>query len=60
VELGRTLTRRVLLLVLLLDRAVAAKQLPPAVPLLFRKDGRVKSSEQEGRACLGATRNAHQ
>ena len=46
VELGQLVLKRFLLLVLLLDKAAAAGDLPPGVPLLFRLDAPIKSSSE--------------
>ena len=45
-ELGRLVLKRVLLLALLLDRAIAACRGLQATPLLFVKEATVKSSAQ--------------
>jgi hypothetical protein len=47
-ELGGLMLKRVLLLVLLLDRAATHLAGPLRTPLLFRLGGSVKSSKQVG------------
>ena len=44
--LAKLVLKRFLLLVALLDRAVAQPSLPSGVPLLFRPDSKLKSSAQ--------------
>lgn len=45
-ELGQTVLKRFLLMVLLLDRAAVSTKLPVAAPLLYREDGLCKKSSQ--------------
>lgn len=46
VELGQLVLKRFLLLVLLLEKAATAGDLPPGVPLLFKLNSPIKSSAE--------------
>lgn len=54
VELGQTVLKRFLLMVLLLDRAAVSTKLPAAAPLLYREDGLCKRSNQVSMPCCKA------
>jgi hypothetical protein len=45
-ELGQLILKRFLLFVLLLERMAVSGLLPPNVPLMFRLDSPIKSSQE--------------